>query len=190
MALGTDTNSRVKYSGSSFIIIGDNGRVLTSPDGIYWTGRTSGIFKDLYDCCYNPDDHIWLIVGDDGSAARSFDDGATWSSLTIGGGNDDNFLCAYGMGIYCVYSTQWGGQNKKLWYFHGDSSYVQESSNSPTKKWTMMEFMPDGRFLCAFENNSQDAVLADWSPLHYNLETHFTTGDLAWQVTVPAWVKT
>ncbi|KUO50588.1 MAG: hypothetical protein APF76_08040 [Desulfitibacter sp. BRH_c19] len=44
----TNTLNSVTWAFSTFVAVGDNGAVLTSPDGIYWTVETSDITDHLY----------------------------------------------------------------------------------------------------------------------------------------------
>jgi hypothetical protein len=44
----TSDLSRVTYGNNTFVAVGNNGTIVTSPDGINWTSRTSGTTKSLY----------------------------------------------------------------------------------------------------------------------------------------------
>src|SRR5207244_2754720 len=59
-----------------FVAVGDSGLVMTSPDGLGWTARSSGIFNNLRAVAQWK--RTWVIVGDSGTVANS-PDGITWT---------------------------------------------------------------------------------------------------------------
>ena len=62
--------------------VGWNGTILTSPDGISWTQRTSGSQQfDLYGLTYG--NGLFVTVGESGSILTS-PDGITWTERTSG----------------------------------------------------------------------------------------------------------
>jgi len=84
-----------------FVAVGDNGTILTSPDGTTWTQRTSppgpfGARVHLYDVTYG--NGLFVAVGDNGTILTS-PDGTTWAKRNSG--TSEEFLgVTYGNGIF------------------------------------------------------------------------------------------
>ncbi len=72
----------VVYAGGQFVAVGDNGTILTGPDGSTWTSRTSPTGNDLYSVAYG--NSRFVAVGNAGSAIYS-SDGVTWSNSSLTG---------------------------------------------------------------------------------------------------------
>jgi RHS repeat-associated protein len=68
---GNDTLNAVTYAYATkiFIAVGNNGVIMTSPDGINWTYQTSNTSENLYGVAY---DMYALAVGENGTALYSF----------------------------------------------------------------------------------------------------------------------
>jgi photosystem II stability/assembly factor-like uncharacterized protein len=64
-----------------FVVVGNDGVILTSQDGITWTPQTSGVTTTLRKACYG--DGTWGVVGDNGVILTS-QDGITWTPRTSG----------------------------------------------------------------------------------------------------------
>jgi phage terminase large subunit-like protein len=71
----------VAYGDGLFVAVGDRGAILTSPDGVTWTPRTSGTDDSLYGVTYR--DGLFVAVGVGGTILTS-PDGATWTRRTSG----------------------------------------------------------------------------------------------------------
>jgi len=81
-------------NGSNIVVSGDNGTIITSPDGVTWTVRTSAINCGSLQCSMNS--VVWngtqfLTVGQSANVHRSFD-GNSWSDVHQGGGVGDQAL--------------------------------------------------------------------------------------------------
>jgi len=63
------------------VAVGDNGAVLTSPDGTKWTRQSSGAADSLQGVAHGKD--LFLAVGDKGTVRKSTD-GTTWSAESPG----------------------------------------------------------------------------------------------------------
>lgn len=66
-----------------FVAVGDSGGILTSPDGLAWTARFSGLFARLTAVSVLAPVGPFVAVGDSGTVATS-SDGVTWTALTSG----------------------------------------------------------------------------------------------------------
>ncbi|MDH4109815.1 MAG: hypothetical protein OEY13_11895 [Gammaproteobacteria bacterium] len=67
----------VSWTGSSFVAVGGDGKVLTSTDGIGWVERSSPVGVDLIAVASRESDVV--AVGGDATVVLSTDGGATWS---------------------------------------------------------------------------------------------------------------
>jgi hypothetical protein len=66
----------VTYGSDLFVAVGDNGIIVTSPDGVTWTPRTSSMANRLNGIAYG--NGIYVAVGEYGRILTS-PDGVTWS---------------------------------------------------------------------------------------------------------------
>ena len=71
----------VVWNGSQFVAVGDVGKIMTSPDGITWTTRTSGTTQTLQGVYW--DGSRYLAVGN-GATILSSANGTSWSTLHTG----------------------------------------------------------------------------------------------------------
>jgi hypothetical protein len=69
----------VVYAKNLYVAVGASGTVLTSPDGVVWTTRTSGVTKSLNAVGANAD--VFVAVGEEGAILSSVD-GSAWTSRT------------------------------------------------------------------------------------------------------------
>jgi hypothetical protein len=67
----------VLWTGSSFVAVGGDGKILTSTDGIGWMERSSPVGVDLIAVASRESDVV--AVGSDATVVLSTDGGATWS---------------------------------------------------------------------------------------------------------------
>lgn len=68
----TDANMKnVAWCTNQFVAVGFAGKILTSPDGVTWTARTSGTTAELYGVAEN--DGVILVTGDSGVVLKSVD---------------------------------------------------------------------------------------------------------------------
>jgi hypothetical protein len=64
IASGTSQNLRgIAWSGNLFVIVGDSGAVLTSPEGEYWKVRSTGLAANLYDVAWSGVESLFVAVG-------------------------------------------------------------------------------------------------------------------------------
>lgn len=69
-----------------FVAVGDGGVILTSPDGVTWTSRTSGTTQALYDVAWGSEVQRFVAVGANGTVLSS-SNGTTWAAETSGTAN-------------------------------------------------------------------------------------------------------
>ncbi len=96
----------VTYGNGKFVAVGDGGIILSSPDAITWTKRTSGTTENLNTPTYGKGKFV--IVGNHGTILIS-SDGETWIPRTPYSGTTANlFTVTYGNGTF-VAATGGGG---------------------------------------------------------------------------------
>jgi hypothetical protein len=59
----------VTYGNGTFVAVGEGGTILTSPDGVSWTARTSGTSNWLDGVAYG--NGLFVAVGDRGTILTS-----------------------------------------------------------------------------------------------------------------------
>jgi hypothetical protein len=96
------TNPRpVAYNGSNqYVVVGNNGWILTSTDGNSWTGRHSGILFDLNGAFYLNGNYLALGAGGAGNNLITSADGVTWTPRTAGTATYN--AAAFGASAYVV----------------------------------------------------------------------------------------
>jgi hypothetical protein len=88
--------SGVAYGNGTFVAVGELGTILTSPDGVTWTIRTSGTSAYLSGVAYG--NGTFVAVGELGTILTS-PDGVTWTIRTSGTTYSLNGV-AYGNGTF------------------------------------------------------------------------------------------
>lgn len=68
----------VLWTGTSFIAVGDGGKILTSADGTAWVEQQSGTSADLRDVAFYGSEIV--AVGSGATVLLSADDGVTWTT--------------------------------------------------------------------------------------------------------------
>lgn len=82
-----------------FAVVGTSGtgnRVITSPDGVTWTSRTSAADITWNDICWHDEIDLFVAVGEGGSAATQVmtsPDGITWTSRTAAADRNWEGVC-------------------------------------------------------------------------------------------------
>jgi hypothetical protein len=69
-------NAVASSTAGNLVAVGDNGIIRTSPDGITWSGRTSGVPYHLRGVAFSGS--LWVAVGDSGAVLTS-PDAITWT---------------------------------------------------------------------------------------------------------------
>lgn len=78
----------VVFGDGVFVAVGNNGTILTSPDGTAWTLRPSGSTKRLRGITYGSAGRIFAAVGYGGTVLHSNDRGQTWTANNVSAGTD------------------------------------------------------------------------------------------------------
>ena len=66
-----------------FVAVGYNGSIATSPDGVEWNVRYSGVYTHLNSVVYSNELNLFVAVGDNNSILTS-SDGINWEAQTSG----------------------------------------------------------------------------------------------------------
>jgi hypothetical protein len=77
----------VAWAGSQFVVVGDGGEILTSPDGITWTTRYSG--HDILNIIWDGSQFVAMGAG---SKIMTSADGESWSYGMNGWGDGSDFF--------------------------------------------------------------------------------------------------
>lgn len=68
----------ITYGSGTFVTVGNNGTILTSPDGVIWTPKTSGDTYHLNAVAHDGA-NTFIAVGVNGKTIRSTNNGVSWS---------------------------------------------------------------------------------------------------------------
>jgi len=71
----------IAYGGSQFVVVGEEGSILSSPDGTTWTNRSPGAGNSLASVAFGAS--LFVAVGQSGSILTS-PDGTTWTATNSG----------------------------------------------------------------------------------------------------------
>jgi hypothetical protein len=92
----------ITYSGSTYAVVGTNGGIMTSTDGITWTNRTSGTSNTLNGVAFG--NSTFVAVGNGGLSITS-PTGVTWNNRgNLFSSNNPQFV-AFGNGIFFAGAT-------------------------------------------------------------------------------------
>jgi RHS repeat-associated protein len=91
---GNDTFNAVAsdYWWDEFVAVGNNGVIMTSPDGINWSYQTSNTSENLYGIVYNKNGIYFVVVGDNGTVLYRYYYSNDWTEISPGINNT----------LYCV----------------------------------------------------------------------------------------
>lgn len=70
----------------SVVAVGNGGTIVSSPDSVVWTSRTSGVSDNLRDVAWSPTLSLYAAVGNAGTILTS-PDGITWTARSSGTAN-------------------------------------------------------------------------------------------------------
>ena len=79
----TNTLWGAVYASNRFVAVGERGTIVTSPDGVMWTARTSGTDRWLLAVTWAASRGMFIAVGDAGTILTS-SDGVAWTARVSG----------------------------------------------------------------------------------------------------------
>ena len=123
---GTTNQLRaIEYANNVVVIVGDSGTIITSLNGTSYQVRTSNVTSGLLSVAFH--NNVWLAVGVQtaSQSARSTDNGATWTAVTVAGGSTNAARVFTGNNLFVLCAT--GG-------FGG----VFTSTTGATGSWTLV----------------------------------------------------
>lgn len=151
-----NTLNSVTYANCLWVAVGDFGAIITSPDGVNWSVRNSGVTTDLKDSAWG--NGTWVAVGYQDTILTSAD-GVTWNLSHSGVSINNLDTVSYGAGLFVASGynvgswtvtsengTSWtqqglGGFSDILWdgeRFIGVSNSVSTSIDGIT--WSVLSF--------------------------------------------------
>lgn len=158
----------VIWNGSIFVVVGDAGKIDTSPDGLHWTAQTSGSTANLYAVTYSSADTLFVAVGavDTGDAViLSSPDAVTWTLRTSGLATDDL------LSVACNATTYFAvGENGSLVSSSDGATWVVEMPISDPSDGlvTVNKIIWDGTYYWVVGNSGLIArsTTGAYSPAH------------------------
>lgn len=122
-------NAIHRYGAGSFIVAGDSGTIMITPNGgLNWLLPSSGTTKHLYGSVINDYDTM-MAVGESGIVLRSNNKGITWNNINSGTTKTLRSVC---------FPTKFTG------YSSGDSGIVIKTTNSGLSWSTIYSFDSTG----------------------------------------------
>lgn len=155
------------YGNGTFVVVGNEGTLLTSSDGVAWTRRNSGAASALNSVVFA--NNIFVIVGESGSILTSAN-GASWIRRNSGT-TDFLYDVTYGGGKFIAVS---------------DTGTVVSSTDGLT--WTPRSGSTTGVYGVAFGNSKYVSVGATVSCFIfcvYNTVTYASGDAVTWSQTYP-----
>ena len=94
-----ETSNGYTTTSGLFVVVGENGTILTSDNGTEWTARTSGTTENLNRVAYG--DGLYVVVGENATQKYS-DNASSWSESCCSGNVHFNDIEYFG-------NSNWGG---------------------------------------------------------------------------------
>lgn len=114
-----NTLNDLTYAGNLWVGVADHGMVVTSSDGLNWSGRWTSVTDNLRGIAYGGG--LYVAVGSNGRIVYS-SDGVTWASTSTGAGSSDELAqVVYGNGKFVAVSA------------YGNQTYYTSSNG---RNWT------------------------------------------------------
>lgn len=142
-----------------YIAVGDEGAVMSSPDGVTWTVRTSGVSVALHAAAWG-DDH-YIAVGQAGKILVSTD-GAAWSGASSPSSRDLHAVVYHGDRFFAVGGDASAGAETLV----SDDGTTWTRPEITAPKHVLMDLASDGVNLVAIGNydaSLQTFGLFTWS---------------------------
>lgn len=114
------------FGANLFVIVGQDGTIQSSPDGITWTTRTSGTVNHLYRVYFL---NSKFFAAGSNRTLLSSTDGITWTIITfsVGTATDYFFSVSYGNGVYVLGARSSGGAY----------AYAYRSTTATNNSWSV-----------------------------------------------------
>lgn len=114
------------FGASLFVIVGQDGTIQSSSDGITWTTRTSGTVNHLYRVYFY--NSKFFAIGTNRTLLSSTD-GISWTTITfsVGVATDNFFSLSYGNGVYVIAARNTGGSY----------AYAYRSTTAANNSWSV-----------------------------------------------------
>ena len=135
----TNTLNDVIFAGSRFVAVGASGTVLTSPDAVTWTVRTSGVTANIAAVAHSGTRYVAAVQTTAPSIIYS-DDSVTWQTAAMPAGTGLVRALAYGLGKFIAV-----GDTGRT-YSSTDGTSWSETKTSVTTTLQAIAFA-DGRFV-------------------------------------------
>lgn len=164
-----------------FLAMAAGGKLRTSPDGITWTARSTGISTRLRAAATSLT--VAVIVGDEGTILRSTD-GITWSSQTSGTSEDLRDV-TYAIGLYVAVGT-----NGTILTSPDGITWTSRTSGLTTEDLygvTSNVFQGIASLFVAVGSGTESAILTSPDAVTWTARSSGTTDDLlsiAWKLSV------
>lgn len=126
---GTQLNF-MAYGSGVFVVVGNDGVLQTSTDGIDWTTRTSGTSNNLTKVYFI--NNTFFAIGT-GRTVLTSTDGINWSGIAINAGNPADFFMSltYGNGMYILSARRDGGPQAIIYRSATAANNAWTASNNP-----------------------------------------------------------
>jgi hypothetical protein len=163
----TNVLNAVGYGNGVYVVVGNEGTLLSSTNGVNWTKRSSGTTAALNSIVYA--NNLFVVVGENGTALSSVN-GTLWGRRTSG---TTEFLydVTYGGGKFVAVS---------------DTGTVVISTNGTT--WTLKNWITPGCYGVAYGNGKFVSVGATYDCpsffCYYNVATYYSTDGTTWSAVV------
>jgi hypothetical protein len=132
---------------------GTNNRVMTSPDGVTWTSRTSAANNEWYSVCWSSELGLFVAVASTGIGNRvmTSPDGVTWTTRTSAADNSWKSVCwAAELGLFVAVSDS-GVGNRVMTSPDGFTWTTRTSAVD--NAWRSVCWVPELSLLVAVSNN-------------------------------------
>lgn len=156
------TFTDITYGGGLFVVVGYQGKVVTSPDGTSWTLETSGTTKTLWQVTYGAGPGVYVIVGASGTVLTS-PNGHAWT-VQASGISQTLMTVGYGGNGFVTSGSNSSSDAGHIWTSPDGAGWTERTS--PAYEWFFDTLYAGSNYFLVGGKIISSTNATDWSIVH------------------------
>ena len=159
----TTTLSDIIYGLGQFVVVGYSGTVITSPNALTWTPRTSNTTQTLWQVAYrNTPPNVFVAVGASGTVITS-PNGVTWT-VQASGITQTLMTVGYGNSLFVTSGSNSSSDAGHIWTSPNGITWTEQTS--PAYEWFRDVLYAGGNYFLIGGKIITSANGTDWGIVH------------------------